>query len=270
MGKFHAFVGFLLLGTSVSGQIANGSFELNGQGTLQNWENSCEQAVLVAGGAPGSGNWYAGYPTQQSNNALCNGSLDFFYQELPALSPYYDSLTIGLWSRMSTVFNSNYFIGIEVAQGVLFNGLFLMQPGASVFLMPTGNWEYNVVTIHNPSPANPWNPSAPRAIGFIAYDTTGTDLLELDGIEILSIGGPLAVVDVDPSRLLGYFDPANNSVVITHGLDEPVLCFDAAGRCVPIPGTPSRNVPVTLSTVSLAPGMYTVVSGRRFLRFVKH
>ncbi len=41
--------------TIAQAQIVNGSFEENGQPSLNGWTPACEEALLLPGGAPGAG-----------------------------------------------------------------------------------------------------------------------------------------------------------------------------------------------------------------------
>jgi hypothetical protein len=78
------------------------------------------------------------------------------------------------------------------------------------------------------------------------------------------------ITTVDPAKVLGYYDPVNEAIVIAKALDGALLCFDASGRSVDVPLTGSRNGAQTFDTASLAPGIYTAVSGTHSLRFLKH
>jgi len=259
----------LFLSTTVAqAQLVNGSFEIDGQPSLEGWNNSCGEAISLPGGAPGSGDWHAGYPmgtfTQQTT---CNGSFDALFQEMPWLVPENQQVTIGFWSKTSMDLSIDYFVGIEcrfsfVNTDQVFSPI--INTGSPV--MPSNDWTYHTVQ----GMALSFQPDQPRAVGFVGYDTSNTEIMELDGIEILSIEeAPTAISSVDPAKVLGYYDAANEALVISKPLDGALLCFDASGRSVDVPLTGSRNGARTFGTASLAPGIYTAVSGTRSLRFLK-
>jgi hypothetical protein len=260
---------FIGLVSVAQAQLLNGSFEINGQGSLDDWNNSCSQGVLVPGGAPGCGDWHAGYPTQMYPGG-CNGTHDLFYQELPWLAPDYQNVTIGFWARTNTAFDPEYFIAIDVRLSHIHDGVFFPSLNGGGAVLPSVDWTYHTMTITNPNQFNPIHPTDTRAIGFVGIDTTGTELLELDGLEVLSVNDiSTGLVDIDPLQLLGFHDPVNDIVVITHSTDDLVLCIDGSGRRVHLPLMTNTNGARTYNTAALALGLYTVASGSRSLRFIK-
>ncbi len=85
----HALPALLLLATVTTGQaqLVNGSFEIDGQPSLEGWNNSCGEAVLLPGGAPGAGDWHVGYPTLRYNQDFCGEAMfDVLFQEIPSTS----------------------------------------------------------------------------------------------------------------------------------------------------------------------------------------
>lgn len=253
----------LFAASMTNAQLVNGSFEIDGQPSLEGWNNSCGEAISLPGGAPGSGDWHVGYPMHDGLAVNCNGSFDVLFQEIPWLIPENQQLTIGFWSRTPMDLNMEYFFGIECRLSFIdAEQVFspLLNSGGPV--APTTEWTYHTVqgTVHA------FQPDQPRAIGFAGYDTSGTNLFELDGVEILSIEeGSTGIGSISPAKVLGYYDPNNEIIIISKPLDGALFCFDASGCHVEVPLTGAR----TFDTTSLAPGIYTAVAGQRVLRFVK-
>ena len=258
----------LLLSTSAAhAQLVNGSFETDGQADLSGWNNSCGTAVLLPGGAPGCGDWHVGYPMQIQYEFNCNNSLDAIYQELPWLSGQDQVLTIGFWARTPMDQHPDYFFGVECRLSYIANNIFspLLNSGAG--FAPSSEWTYHVAS----ATSNAWQAMhTPFALGFVGDDTTDTRLMELDGIEILSVQElSTAIKDIDPARNLGYYDPMDEAVVITHGTTDPIRLIDAAGRLAPTPPVPGSSAAQRISVTGLAPGIYTAVAGDRYVRFFK-
>lgn len=267
----HALLFFVLLLNvmSAKAQIINGSFEIDGQPSLDGWSGACGVAEVLPGGAPGAGDWHARYPmhTGYSNEWACDSSYwSAIYQELPWLVPANQVLTIGFWYRMTCTPQNEYFMGMECR-------LAQMEEGQLEVILSTGGgvgcnteWTYHTVT----AAALTWQPQDMRALSFIGYDTSDTHFMDLDGIEILSIEEmSTGIAPVDPASVLGYYDPANEAMVIARSLDAPLVCFDVAGRNAELVPSGTRNGSKSFSTASLAPGIYTAVSGTRSLRFLK-
>ena len=76
----------LFLSASVAhAQLVNGSFEIDGQPSLEGWNNTCGGAVLLPGGAPGEGDWHVGYPSMTVTAygmEFCD-VFDLLFQEIP-------------------------------------------------------------------------------------------------------------------------------------------------------------------------------------------
>lgn len=256
-----------LLNASLTAQLVNGSFELNGQPSLDGWNNSCGEAVSLPGGAPGCGDWHAGYPMQHEFQYDCNNSFDAIYQELPWLTSQDQVLTIGFWARTPMDYHPDYFFGVECRLSCLVNNVFSPTLNSGNGFPPSTDWTYHVVT----ATSNSWQAAhTPFLLGFVGDDTTETRLMELDGVEILSVEElSTAIDDLDPARILGYYDPAIEAVMVQRGSQEPIRIIDAAGRSVRTRQVTVADTPQPLSVADLAPGIYTAISGARYLRFMK-
>ena len=89
-------------------------------------------------------------------------------------------------------------------------------------MAPSTDWTYHVVqgTVYG------WQPAQPRAIGFAGYDTSGTGIMELDGIEILSIEEQsTGFTAVDPAKVLGYYDAVHDAIVISKLRDDDGVVY---------------------------------------------
>ena len=249
-------------------QLVNGSFEIDGQPSLEGWNNSCGEAVSLPGGAPDAGDWHVGYPMRILSEAgNCNGSFDVLFQELAWLVPANQQVTIGFWTRTAMDTSMEFFFGVECRLShINENGVFAPQPNTGGAVAPSTDWTYHVVQ----GIVYGFQPGQPRAVGFAGYDTSGTEIMELDGIEILSIEEQsTSIATVEPAKVLGYYDAVNEAIVISKPLEGTLLCFDASGRSVEVSLTGARDGARTFGTSSLAPGIYTAVSGTRSLRFFK-
>ena len=245
----------------------NGSFETDGQGDLSGWNNSCGTAVLLPGGAPGCGDWHVGYPMQQEFQFNCNNSLDVLYQELPWLAGQDQVLTIGFWARTPMDFHPDYFFGVECRLSYIANNVFSPQINSGAGFAPSTDWTYHVAS----ATSNAWQAMHPPfALGFVGDDTTDTHLMELDGIEIISVQDlSTGIQGIDPTRILGYYDPANDAVVINRASSEPLRIIDAAGRIALTPSVTGSSAAQRISVTGLAPGIYTAIAGNRYVRFFK-
>ncbi len=193
--------------------------------------------------------------------------LDALYQELPWFVPNDQILTIGFWAKMPSDPSMEYLLIVDCRMGWMNNSdVFQPQSTSGEYVPSTTGWTYSTVTFT----ANPGPQPSTTALGFVGYDTTSTGIMELDGIEILSIEEQaIGIAAVDPAKVLGYYDAANEAIISSKQLDNALLCFDASGRNVEVPLTGSRNGARTFGTGSLAPGIYTAISGTRSLRFLK-
>lgn len=258
----------LFAASMTNAQLMNGSFEIDGQPSLEGWNNSCGEAISLPGGAPGSGNWHVGYPMNVlTESGNCNNSFDVLFQEMPWLIPANQTVTVGFWTRTTLEPSSEIFIAVECRLGhVNTDGWFAPQVNTGGAVAPSTEWAYHTVQ----GTINGWQPAQPRAIGFAGYDTSGTEIMELDGIEILAIEEmSTASAAIDPEKVLGYFDPSTGEIVSTRNLGQRLLCFDAAGRSVELPMLPQMNGSTRYATSFLSTGLYSAVAGTRILRFVK-
>ena len=257
-----------LIASVAHAQLVNGSFEIDGQPSLEGWNNSCGEAVSLPGGAPDAGDWHVSYPMRTVSEAgNCNGSFDVLFQEMAWLVPANQLVTIGFWTRTPMDISTQFFFAVECRLSHIDeNDVFAPQPNTGGAVAPSTDWTYHVVqgTVYG------WQPAQPRAIGFAGYDTSGTGIMELDGIEILSIEEQsTGFTAVDPAKVLGYYDAVHDAIVISKPLEGALLCFDASGRSVEVPLTGSRDGAQTFGTSALSKGIYTVVAGTRSLRFLK-
>lgn len=261
-----AFLFFFAVG-STSAQIVNGSFEDNGQGSLDSWNNSCGTAVLLPGGAPGCGDWHVGYPMHYAFIYSCANSVDAIYQELNWLTSPDQVLTIGFWARTPMDSSTDYFFGVECRLSFISNSVFSPQQNSGEAFTPSADWTYHVANVTS----NAWQAlHPPFALGFVGDDTTETRLMELDGIEIISVQElSTGIPDADPTRILGYYDPTNDAVVINRASSEPMRIIDAAGRIALTPSVTGSSAAQRISVTDLAPGIYTAVAGNRYVRFFK-
>lgn len=256
----------LFSGITAQAQLVNGSFESDGQGDLSGWNNSCGSAVILPGGAPGCGDWHVGYPMHPMLQTTCNNSFDVLYQELPWITSQDQVLTIGFWSRTPMEQHPDYFFGVECRLSCLVNNVFSPVLNSGNGFAPSTDWTYHVVT----ATTNTWQAThAPFLLGFVGDDTTETRLMELDGIEILSVEGSTGIASIDPARVLGYYDPAIEAVILQHRSLEPVRIIDAAGRTMCVRQITASNATLPIGVADLAPGVYTAISGARYLRFMK-
>ncbi len=270
----HAIPALLLLANlpTAQAQLVNGSFEIDGQPSLEGWHNTCGGAVLLPGGAPGAGDWHVGYPTMtfgDGSEPNCDiAPFDLLFQELPTTSLSTQQVTVGFWSRTGTEENNLYFLAATWHTGWSVDGVNepMNTGGTGTWSAPSIEWTYHVQEGY----FIPFEPQQPRTIGFGGYDTSATGMVEFDGIEILSLEElSTSINTVDPAKVLGYYDPTNEAIVISKPLEGTLLCFDAAGRSVEVSLTGARDGSRTFGTASLAPGIYTAVSGTRSLRFFK-
>lgn len=257
---------FVVAALPASAQLTNGSFEQNGQGSLDGWNNSCTQAVLLPGGAPGCGDQHAGYP-MGTWDAGCNSSFDAFYGSLSGSWTADQTLTIGFWSRTPMDFDPDHYMAIECRLSCLVNGVFSPTLNSGTAVEPSTDWTYHIVE----AVTDPWQVAhAPLVLGFVGHDTTSMRLMEIDGVEILSVSElTTGSITVDPVRILGYYDPTDDAIVVSRSMQAPLIVVDASGRTVCVRPTSGTSGAQRFSTADLAPGMYTAISGARYVRFVK-
>lgn len=252
----------LLLVAPASAQIINGSFEENGQGSIAGWQFNfaSDTALLLPGGAPGCGDWHVGYPMQFPV------TFHPLFQPLPWPVSEVDSITIGFWSRAQIQLHFDVIQGFEIRFGHMMNGMYAWNNNSGSSFPPDTVWTYHVVSLGD----HGYPGDAITAVCFAGYDTASTSLLELDGIEILSVVmSPMNIATVDPARILGYYDPADDAVVINRASSDPLRIIDAAGRIALTPSVTGASAAQRISVTGLAPGIYTAVAGNRYVRFFK-
>jgi hypothetical protein len=221
----------------------NGGFEDEFGATLEGWEWTCEEPVLVSNPAPDGGSWSA--VVRVENTSTC--TMAHMFQRLPDTVEG-DVLTLAGWVR-----NNN---GAPITGAFL--GLGTLANGVIVPIVEQGTLEY------------PWTYlSISWTVTLDANDTavvilspgalSGSGIFSEAGFDELSLTDAVGINEMERPTLIMYQQGDHLYAATTNGL--PILearLLDAHGRCV-------RSVPTGRSTIELAmhdlgSGVYVLVT----------
>lgn len=248
----------ILLCSTATAQLVNGSFEDNGQPSFAGWQSVSGIYSIEPGGAPGGGDWHLRIPFPEDT------VIYFFANEVAQVLSGVssgDALTISFWAKadyVPTPDDWGYFTGWESRVGYLTNTYVGFGFNANGLLDTTWQaYTMDGITIGLPG----WQ----QALRFMG-DAFQEGALLIDRVEILNYQPALSTsVTPNAGSAPWYFDASTGAVVLgAAGMSGNVSVLDAAGRVV----ITSRNAE-RISTAALHAGVYVATNGLQQLRFVK-
>ena len=231
-----------LVAVSTHGQLVNGSFEVNGNFTLDGWEWSCEGPEGWLEAPPGGGDWSAFKEAGHAKGCFPS----FLYQRLMDV-PYGQPLQLSGWARCP-VGDVVTCIGATIGFGVINSGVITQYQTVT---STDENWTFlNVSTVFDPGFGD-------TAIVLLSAGITGGPLNSARaGFDQLTLDLAQGMGEVLSPHVVHYPDPVSDvlNIAITEGRMLSIDVLDEAGRIVLTAsgGTGTRQVAVG----SLPPGTY--------------
>ena len=252
----------LILTSAASAQITNGSFEANGNFTLQGWEWTCGEPQPVMDAPNGGGVWCAS--VQPGNAKGCYPS--YLYQRLPNAQNG-DIHTLSGWVRCADD-DVNICLGAYLSFGSVNNGVFHLEETTG-----TSETVWNFVSLEDTIEVG----SGDTALVILNSGFIGGPISPLSGLfDEIFVTGPEGIHAPNVPQLGLRYDATGNTLLasVAGQTIRAIDLFDLTGRKLPRAFRSMGGRTLSMQTADLPDGVYIVhvstEAGECAARFVKH
>lgn len=252
-------VALLVVAGTVHGQVQviNGSFETDGLPSLEAWEWTCDDALLVNNAPVGGGQWSASKEPGHAKGCWPS----YLYQRLPDLVDG-EVVTLSGWMRCN---DELMCIGANIGLGSLSNGFILLEETSGTM---NATWTYVSIT-----------DTVEIADGDIAVVvlhagfTGGPATFALGLFDMIGASLGTGISSTQPLRPVLYFDQASGWLHLDLRIEisGSLTVHDLTGKRVDVAIRRNSTTGVMLDLNALTSGIYFLAAGttngRRTVRF---